>query len=32
MLKQLRIKFVALNMVLAALILVVAFSTVCYLD
>ena len=32
MLKDLRIKFVALNMVLAALILVVAFSTVCYLD
>ena len=32
MLKNLRIKFIALNMVLAALVLVVAFSTVCYLD
>ena len=32
MLKDLRIKFVALNMVLATLVLVVAFSTVCYLD
>lgn len=32
MLRDLRFKFVALNMVLAALVLVVAFSTVCYLD
>lgn len=31
-LKKLRLKFVALNMVLAMLVLVTAFSTICYLD
>lgn len=32
MLKGLRIKFIVLNMVLAACVLVVAFSAVCYID
>lgn len=32
MLKKLRLKFVALNMILVTLVLVAAFSTICYLD